>query len=55
MVQSVGETHGIIGERRFRAQIDRAVGAPLDINSGRAEGDRAQRMAGGGAAGALRG
>src|ERR1700722_19293667 len=43
MVQAVGEAHGVLAERDFGSQIDRAVVAALDRNRGIAERDRTQR------------
>ena len=46
MMQAVGDAHRIVAQLRFRAQIDGAVVAALDMHRGRAERDRAQRMIG---------
>src|SRR5262245_64609411 len=45
MMQAVGDARRIIAELHLGAQIDRAIGATLDVHGRRAEGDRAQRMA----------
>src|SRR5580704_3539810 len=44
IMQAIGDPDGIIGKRRLRSKIDRAVALALDRNSGIAERDVAQRM-----------